>query len=87
VSGTDDGSPTGARQRRSRSSAAVASPADPARDDALGLIDEYRVRVYPVLVGGGIPFFAQRERGVDLGLVETRTLSASVIYLHRRVAR
>ena len=28
---------------------------------ALGLIDEYRARVYPVLVGGGIPFFAQRE--------------------------
>ncbi len=24
---------------------------------ALDLIDEYRVRVYPVLVGGGIPFF------------------------------
>jgi dihydrofolate reductase len=24
---------------------------------ALGLIDEYRARVYPVLVGGGIPFF------------------------------
>ena len=23
---------------------------------ALGLIDEYRARVYPVLVGGGIPF-------------------------------
>ena len=40
---------------------------------ALGLIDEYRARVYPVLVGGGIPFFAQRERRVDLELVETRT--------------
>jgi hypothetical protein len=35
-----------------------------------------------VLVGGGIPFFAQRERRVDLELVETRTFSASVIYLH-----
>src|SRR6516164_2892204 len=40
---------------------------------ALGLIDEYRARVYPVLVGGGIPFFPQRERRVDLELVETRT--------------
>ena len=27
---------------------------------ALGLIDEYRARVYPVLVGGGIPFFPRR---------------------------
>ena len=41
---------------------------------ALGLIDEYRAVVYPVLVGGGIPFFPQRERRVDLDLVETCTL-------------
>ena len=53
---------------------------------ALGLIDEYRARVYPVLVGGGIPFFAQRERWVDLELVETRTFSSGVVYLHHRVA-
>src|SRR5215218_1989931 len=42
----------------------------------LGLIDEYRAVVYPVLVGGGIPFFPQRERRVDLDLVETRTFSS-----------
>ena len=54
---------------------------------ALGLIDEYRARVYPVLVGGGIPFFPQRERRVDLELVETRTFSSSVVYLRYRVAR
>jgi dihydrofolate reductase len=54
---------------------------------ALGLIDEYRARVYPVLVGGGIPFFPQRERRVDLKLVETRTFSSRVVYLHYRVAR
>jgi dihydrofolate reductase len=54
---------------------------------ALGLIDEYRAMVYPVLVGGGIPFFPQRERRVDLELVETRTFSSSVVYLRYRVAR
>jgi dihydrofolate reductase len=54
---------------------------------ALGLIDEYRIRVYPVLVGGGIPFFAQRKRRVDLELVETRTFSSNVVYLRYRVAR
>jgi dihydrofolate reductase len=54
---------------------------------ALGLIDEYRARVYPVLVGGGIPFFSQRERRVDLELVETRTFSSRVVYLRYRVAR
>lgn len=53
----------------------------------LGLIDEYLVRVYPVLVGGGIPFFAHRERRVDLELVETRPLSPRVVYLRYRVAR
>ena len=43
---------------------------------ALGLIDEYRARVYPVPVGGGIPFFPQRERRADLELVETPAPSA-----------
>ena len=54
---------------------------------ALGLIDEYRVRVYPLLVGGGIPYFPQHERRVDLELVETRTFSSSVVYLRYRVVR
>jgi dihydrofolate reductase len=53
----------------------------------LGLIDEYRVMVYPVLVGGGIPFFPHRERRVDLDLVETRTYSSRFVYLRYRVAR
>ena len=54
---------------------------------ALGLIDEYRTMVYPVMVGGGIPFFPQRERRVDLELVETRTFSSRFAYLRYRVAR
>jgi dihydrofolate reductase len=54
---------------------------------ALGLIDEYRARVYPVLVGGGIPYFCQGERRVDLELVETRTFSSRVVYLRYRVPR
>ena len=54
---------------------------------ALGLIDEYRAMVYPVLVGGGISFFPQRERRVDLELVETRTFSSRFAYLRYRVAR
>jgi dihydrofolate reductase len=52
---------------------------------ALGLIDEYRPRVCPVLVGGGIPFFPQRERRVGLELVETRSFSSGVVYLRYRV--
>ncbi|WJE01201.1 dihydrofolate reductase family protein [Streptomyces antimycoticus] len=54
---------------------------------ASGLIDEYRARVHPVLVGGGIPFFPQRERRVDLELVEARTFGSGVLYLRYRVTR
>ncbi len=54
---------------------------------ALDLIDEYRPRVYPVLVGGGIPYFPQRERRVNLKLIETRTFSSGVGYFRYRVAR
>jgi dihydrofolate reductase len=46
---------------------------------ALGLIDEYRPRVYPVLVGGGIPFFPSASARVDLELVETRAFSSRVV--------
>ena len=54
---------------------------------ALGLIDEFRARVYPILVGGGIPFFPQHERRVDLELVETRTFGSGVVNLRYRVKR
>jgi dihydrofolate reductase len=66
---------------------AIGGAALAAEAASLDLIDEYRARVYPVLVGGGIPFFPQHERRVDLELVETRTFSSKVVYLHYRVAR
>jgi dihydrofolate reductase len=53
----------------------------------LDLIDEYQVMVHPVLVGGGIPYFARGERRADLELLETRTYSSRFVYLHYRVAR
>jgi len=54
---------------------------------ASGLIDEYRVIVHPVLVGGGRSYFPQGERHVDLELVETRAFDSGVVYLHYRVKR
>ncbi|RKN12830.1 dihydrofolate reductase family protein [Streptomyces radicis] len=54
---------------------------------AAGLIDEYRTRVYPVLVGGGIPFFPRHERRVDLELLETRTFDSGVVHLRHHVTR
>jgi hypothetical protein len=40
-----------------------------------------------MLDGGGIPYFAHRERRVDLELVESRTLGSGVVYLRYHVAR
>lgn len=54
---------------------------------AAGLIDEYRIRVCPVLVGGGTPFFVHRERRVELELVETRAFDSGVVFLRHRVKR
>ncbi|MFJ3974364.1 dihydrofolate reductase family protein [Streptomyces sp. NPDC090021] len=54
---------------------------------ALDLIDEYRVMIHPVLVGGGIPFFPQHGRRVDLELVETRTFGSKAVHLRYRVVR
>jgi dihydrofolate reductase len=52
---------------------------------AAGLVDEYRAMVYPVLVGGGVPFFPRGERRVDLELVEARSFNSGVVYLRYRV--
>jgi len=54
---------------------------------ALGLIDEYRAMVHPVLVGGGTPFFPRDERRVDLALMETRVFSSKIVHLRYRVVR
>ncbi|MCW2967847.1 MAG: pSRTUE45c [Solirubrobacteraceae bacterium] len=52
----------------------------------LGLIDEYRLFVSPVVVGGGTPFFPALDEQINLELVETRTFGSRVVYLrYRRV--
>jgi dihydrofolate reductase len=54
---------------------------------ALDLIDEYRIRIYPVLEGGGMPYFARDERRVPLELVESKTFDSGIVYLRYRVVR
>jgi dihydrofolate reductase len=47
----------------------------------LGLVDEYRMFVHPVILGGGTPFLPSSEDRTGLRLVETRTFSNGVVYL------
>jgi dihydrofolate reductase len=47
----------------------------------LGLVDDFQVFVYPVIVGGGKPFFPSVEQIVHLNLVESRTFGSRVLYL------
>jgi dihydrofolate reductase len=53
----------------------------------LGLIDEYRLFVNPVVVGGGTSFFPALEEPVNLELVETRTFGSRVLYMRYRLAK
>ena len=47
----------------------------------LGLVDEYRLFVSPVVLGGGTPYLPALEQRIELELVETRTFGSRVIYL------
>jgi dihydrofolate reductase len=46
-----------------------------------GLVDEFRLFVRPVLLGGGTPYFPPLDERVELELLETRTFGSRVVYL------
>jgi dihydrofolate reductase len=45
-----------------------------------GLVDEFRIFRYPVIVGGGTPLIPPVTDQIDLRLIETRTFSSRVIF-------
>ena len=52
----------------------------------LGLVDEFRLFVRPVVLGGGTAYFPALKERINLELVETRTFGSRVVYLrYRRV--
>ena len=51
------------------------------------LIDEYRLFVNPVVLGGGTPYFPDRPERLNLELIETRTFGTGVVYLRYRRLR
>jgi dihydrofolate reductase len=53
----------------------------------LGLIDEYRLFVRPVVLGGGKPYFPRLDCPLNIHLVETRTFPGGVVLLRYERAK
>jgi dihydrofolate reductase len=51
------------------------------------LVDEYRLFVYPLVLGAGTPFLPSLDARLALRLVETRTFRSQVTYLRYERAR
>jgi dihydrofolate reductase len=52
----------------------------------LGLIDEYRLFVSPVVLGGGTPYFPALDERINLQLLDTQTFASRVVYVRCRRA-
>jgi len=57
----------------------IAGPTLAAAAVRAGLVDEFALVTYPVLVGGGTPFFPALDSWARLDLVETRTFPGGVL--------
>jgi dihydrofolate reductase len=53
----------------------------------LGLADEVRYSIMPILIGGGIPFFERLDRDVALHLVELKAYTSGMVALRHEVRK
>lgn len=65
----------------------IGGPGLAAQAIELDLVDEYRIFRYPVILGGGTPFFPALAEPLALSLVETRSFASGVVYECYRRAR
>lgn len=47
----------------------------------LGLVDEFRLSIHPVILGEGKPMFIDIKQRLNLKMVETKTFSSGVVQL------
>ena len=52
-----------------------------------GLVDEYRLIVHPVVLGGGTPFFTSLESPIPLRQTGTKRFASGAVFLAYEVAR
>lgn len=49
-----------------------------------GLIDEFRVYIVPIILGGGVPMFRQLRARINVALVEVQKFTSGVVLLRYR---
>ncbi|WP_020620667.1 dihydrofolate reductase family protein [Paenibacillus daejeonensis] len=53
----------------------------------LELIDEYQIYLFPIVLGGGKPFFPPLQHHLGLELIQTRSFAGGVVLLRYRTSR
>lgn len=77
--------PDHVRSLTERGDVVVGGAALAAEMERLGLVDEYRLYVHPVVIGAGTPLFPPGQR-LDLRLLETREFANGVVELRYAVS-
>jgi dihydrofolate reductase len=75
------------RDQPGEGAASIGGRASPRPAIAEDLIDEYRLFVNPVILGGGTPYFTPLAQPLDLRLTESRTFNSRVVYLRYQRSR